>query len=125
MTPSHAAALAAAASGTTPQRPDSTYVFASTPDTKNGQPPYSANGVGPTDWRQWTRTYMQQVGPTGEFLNTANTLMALGGRDGGPPTGAGQEVAAEVLNIQNAGPSNFQWPAIVFGTGFNGTGGQQ
>jgi hypothetical protein len=123
MTPSHAAALAAAASGTTPQRPHSTYPY---PDAKNGQqPPYSANEVGPTDWRQWTRTYMQQVGPTGEFLNTANTLMALGGREGGALAGPGQEVAAEVLNMQNTGPSNFQWPGIVFGMGSNGHVNQQ
>ncbi|KAF2708075.1 hypothetical protein K504DRAFT_298553 [Pleomassaria siparia CBS 279.74] len=129
MTPSHAAALAAAASGAMPQRPNDDYAYANAADApKNGQQPsYSANGVGsPLDWRQWTRTHMQQagtqqVGPTGEFLNTANTLMALGGREGGAQ-GSGQDAGAvDGSAMQAPGPSNFSWPVIMFGMG--GTNG--
>ncbi|KAF2469025.1 uncharacterized protein BDR25DRAFT_289187 [Lindgomyces ingoldianus] len=131
MTPSHAAALAAAASGAPSQRPNDNFIYANANAqvANNGQqPPYPANQGSPNDWRQWTRTFMHQLGPSGEYLNTANTLMALGGREGsaqgpgqdGPGTGDGSAV-------HGLGPSNFQWPGIVFGMGpgSNGHVGQQ
>ncbi|KAF2119734.1 hypothetical protein BDV96DRAFT_351936 [Lophiotrema nucula] len=126
MTASHAAALAAAASGT-PQRTSQDYTYAnSQAAVSNGhQPAYSMNGV--SDWRQWTRTFMHQPGaPQGEYLNTANTLLAMGGRDGSSqgtiqePTG-GVDASA----MQGPGPSQFQWPGIVFGMGPNGHVSQQ
>lgn len=126
MTPSHAAALAAAAaSGAPTQRPDGTYAYANAQATNNGYPPqYSANGV--TDWHQWSRSNLQQVGPPGEYLNSATTLLALGGREGGAQ-GPGQDAAGAVEGsaMQGAGLSNYQWPGIQFGAGPNGHVGQQ
>ncbi|KAH8723767.1 hypothetical protein GQ44DRAFT_728346 [Phaeosphaeriaceae sp. PMI808] len=85
MASNHVAALAAASINTTP--PSDTYTYTNThAQSANGsQPPYSANGYAPQDWRQWTRTHMQphSLSQPGEYLNTATTLMALGGRDGG------------------------------------------
>lgn len=84
MTTTHVAALAAASSGTS--QPGDSYGYANThAQTANGgQAAYAANGYPQQDWRQWTRTYMQpqSLSQPGEYLNTATTLMALGGRDG-------------------------------------------
>ncbi|KAH7121124.1 hypothetical protein B0J11DRAFT_57616 [Dendryphion nanum] len=116
MTPSHAAALAAAASDAATQRPDDTYSYANAQTVGNShQAVYTANGVSPNDWRQWTKTYMQPLGlPGGEYLNTANTLMTLGGRQG-EAQATGQDAATvESSAMQGPGPSNFQWPGIAF-----------
>ena len=117
MTPSHAAALAAAASNAGTQRADDTYTYANAQTISNGhQPVYAANGVSPNDWRQWTKTYMQQFGlPGGEYLNTATTLMTLGGRQGETQAPGQDASTVESSALQTPGPSNFQWPGIVFG----------
>lgn len=127
MAPSHAAALQAAASGATSQRSDGTYVYANAQVATNGhQPSYTANLASPHDWRQFTRTYMQQVAPQGEFLNTATTLMALGGRDSSSQ-GPGQDnhVAGEGAVLQASGASHPQWPGVLVGMQANGHLGRQ
>ncbi|KAF2993586.1 hypothetical protein E8E13_000514 [Curvularia kusanoi] len=77
--------------------PANTYAYHQTsPQVSNSQQSaYVANSYNPQDWRQWSQTYMQQpVGPTGEYLNTATTLMALGGRDGTNWAGEAEEADA-------------------------------
>jgi hypothetical protein len=118
MPPSHAAALQAAASSSTSQRPEDTYAYSNTQIANNGhqQPPYPANGVSPEDWMHFTRTYMHQASPQGEYLNTATTLMALGsGREGGSqgPGNEGQGGGGEGGVVP--GSSSTQWPGVQFG----------
>ncbi|KAF2265505.1 hypothetical protein CC78DRAFT_579249 [Lojkania enalia] len=117
MTPAHAAALAAAASGAPPPH---TYANTQVP---NNTHPYQTNGTTPSDWRQWTRTFIHPPGPSGDYLNTASTLIALGGREGGTQA-PGQDAGAGAVDgssaMQGPGPSNYQWPGIVFGAGNNG-----
>jgi hypothetical protein len=80
MSTSHVAALAAASS-----QPSDGYVYAQSGGSSG--PPYATNGYAQQDWRQWTRTYMQPAQQPGEYLNTATTLMALGGREHGDEGG--------------------------------------
>ncbi|PSN65099.1 hypothetical protein BS50DRAFT_635912 [Corynespora cassiicola Philippines] len=130
MTPSHAAALAAAASGTTSQRSNEGYSGYGHNQVANNprQAVYSANGVSsvsPDDWRSWTQTYTQQLAPPpGEYLNTATTLMALGGREGGSQ-GPGQDSQGGVDGTAMQGPGNFQWPGIAFPMAANSHVGRQ
>lgn len=127
MTPSHAAALQAAASGATTQRPGDTYPYGNSQVATNGhQPAYTNTDVGAHGWQQWTRQYMQQVAPQGEYLNTATTLMSLGGREGhtqGP--GQNAQGAVEGSVMQGPGVSTMQWPGVQFGMQTNGHVGQQ
>lgn len=122
MPPSHAAALAAAASGAPPQHTNGTYAYANAPNATNGyQAPYQANGVSTSDWHHWSRTNLQQqLGPPGEYINSANTLLALGGREGGSQ-GPGPETATAVEGTAMQGPgfSNYPWPRILFNAGPN------
>ncbi|ORY08661.1 hypothetical protein BCR34DRAFT_674996 [Clohesyomyces aquaticus] len=127
MPASHAVALAAAVSG--PQNPNDRFIYANAQTANNGQQPsYPANHVSPNGWRDWTRTFMHQLGPSGEFLNTANTLMALGGREGSAQDpGPDGSRAGDGSTLHGQGPSSYQWPGIIFGAGQgpNGHGGQQ
>jgi hypothetical protein len=115
LNPSHAAALAAAATVNTSQPPNNSYVYTQNlPQVTNSHPStYAANGYSPQDWRQWTQTYMQQqVGPSGEYLNTATTLMALGGRDGAPQdTGNGQDGQN---HVDHTHLGHLHWPGVAF-----------
>lgn len=128
MTSSHVAALAAAASGAPPQRSNSIYAY---PDGQTPTPApvpthgyahgYSANGVASADWQQWSRTNIQHPGPPGEFMNTATTLVALGGRDAahqGPPPDASGAMDGTI-------PGQNSWPYMLFNAGPNGHIGQQ
>ena len=124
MNPSHAAALAAA-TGTTSQSSASTYAYPqSLPQVTNThQPSYVTNNYSPQDWRQWTQTYMQQPGPQGEYLNTATTLMALGGRDGtSQDNGHGD---AHGPHIEQAPLGHFHWPGVAFPGPANGASHHQ
>lgn len=118
---SHSVALAAA-TGTTSQAPANAYAYSqSLPQVTNPQQSaYVANSYSPQDWRQWTQTYMQQpVGPTGEYLNTATTLMALGGRDGtNQDNGHGD---AHGQHMDQAHLSHYHWPNVAFPGAANGT----
>ena len=125
MAPSHAAALQAAAASSTAatQRAEDAYAYSSTQATSNGQQPhYAANSVTPHEWHQFTKTYMQQGAPQGEYLNTATTLMALGGRDGGGQQGASAETTGVIDNsiIQGSGTSQLQWPGLLYSNGVIG-----
>lgn len=128
MNPSHAAALAAATTSNTSQPPNNNYAYSqSLPQVTNThQPTYVANGYSPQDWRQWTQTYMQQqVGPSGEYLNTATTLMALGGREGasqGPGHGHGHGHHSQ-SPIDHTHIGHFHWPGVAFPGAANGNGG--
>ncbi|CAO2649838.1 Nn.00g011300.m01.CDS01 [Neocucurbitaria sp. VM-36] len=124
MNPTHAAALAAAASGNTPQPTSNTYAYANTQIGNSGhQPAYAANGFAPQDWRQWTRTYMQpQLGQPGEYLNTATTLMTLGRGESQGPGNDGPGLV-DTSGVQgHVGP---HWPEITFSGPANGHMGQQ
>jgi hypothetical protein len=129
MNATHAAALAAAASGTTSQPSSESYTYANgmaQVTTNDGHAStYSINGFTPQDWRQWTRTYMQQpMDPPGEYLNTATTLMALGGREGtSQDGGAGPE--GQVPMISSGQPGHFHWPGVAFPGMANGNPGHQ
>lgn len=122
--PTHAAALAAAASSNTPQPASSTYGYANAQIVNNGhQPGYSTNGFAPQDWRQWTRTYMQpQLGQPGEYLNTATTLMTLGRGESQGPGNDGQGLV-DGSGVQ--GHVGHHWPEISFPGAANGHLGQQ
>ena len=120
---SHAVALAAAAvTGNTSQPSSNNYAYSQTlPQvTSSHQSTYVANNYTPQDWRQWTQTYMQQqVGPPGEYLNTATTLMALGGRDGATQdNGHGQDGQT---HMDQAPLGHFHWPGVAFPGAANGT----
>ncbi|KAJ4339639.1 hypothetical protein N0V87_003080 [Didymella glomerata] len=117
MNPTQAAALVSA---TTSQPPQNAYIYPqSLPQVTNThQPAYVANNYSPQDWRQWTQTYMQQpVGPQGEYLNTATTLMALGGRDGG---NEGAAHGGHAQHIDQAHLGHFHWPGVAFPGAANG-----
>jgi hypothetical protein len=116
MTTTHVAALAAAAaaSGGTSQSGDN-YGYSNTHahSANGGQSAYPTSAYPQQDWRQWTRTYMQpqSISQPGEYLNTATTLMALGGRDGGSqdPVHNGQE------HMDNPGvPGHVHWPDLAY-----------
>jgi hypothetical protein len=126
MTTTHVAALAAASTSTS--QPSDTYGYSNThaQGANGSQPTYSANGYPQQDWRQWTRTYLQpqSLSQPGEYINTATTLMALGGRDGSSqdPGHTGQG------SLENAGVSgHVHWPELAFPNGASGHGhmGQQ
>lgn len=114
MTPSHVAALAAAASSAPPQRSNSIYTYPDAhPPTNNYAPQYPANIVAPADWQQWSRSNLQ---PPGDYLNTASTLVALGGREAAhaaPP----QEASAP---MDGSMPNQNAWPYLIFNAGPNG-----
>ncbi|KAJ4985616.1 transcription factor [Stagonosporopsis vannaccii] len=120
---SMAASHALAATSSAPQGeysyPQSLPQGSNLPQASSGnahQPSYVANTYSPQDWRQWTQSYMQQpvVGPQGEYLTTAASLMALGGRDGG---GEGAADHAEQAHL-----GHFHWPGVAF-PGAAGAGG--
>jgi hypothetical protein len=127
MTTTHVAALAAA-STSTPQ-PSDAYGYSNThaQSAHGSQPPYSANGYPQQDWRQWTRTYLQpqqSLSQPGEYINTATTLMALGGRDGGSQDPGHNSQGT----LDNTGvPSHVHWPDLAYPNAANGHGhiGQQ
>ncbi|KAF1846222.1 uncharacterized protein K460DRAFT_406442 [Cucurbitaria berberidis CBS 394.84] len=123
MNPTHAAALAAAASNT-PQPTSSAYAYAATQIANNGhQSEYSNSYAAPHDWRQWTRTYMQpQLGQPGEYLNTATTLMTLGRGESQGPGNDGPGLVDGSGVQGHAGP---HWPEISFPGAANGHLGQQ
>jgi hypothetical protein len=128
MNTTHAVALAAVASANTSQPPGDSYAYANSMAqvTNNGHATtYAINGFTPQDWRQWTRTYMQQpMGPPGEYLNTATTLMALGGREGtSQDAGPGQENQVSMIDPGAAG--HYHWPNIAFPGMANGNPGHQ
>ncbi|KAF2644415.1 hypothetical protein P280DRAFT_465752 [Massarina eburnea CBS 473.64] len=132
MAPSHAAALqAAAASNTAPPRPEDTYAYNNAQVASSGhQPTYSANGVSPEDWIHFTRTYMHQAAPQGEYLNTATTLMALGGgregsNQGSGPGSEGPGVSEGSVMQQGPGQSTMQWPGVQYGLPSSGHVAQQ
>lgn len=117
---SHAVALAVTPNATT-QGSGSTYTYPqSVPQVTNTQQSgYVANNYSPQDWRQWTQTYMQQpVGPSGEYLNTATTLIALGGRDG--PSADGAHTDAHGHHMDQAHLGHFHWPNVAFPGAANG-----
>jgi hypothetical protein len=121
MATTHVAALAAA-SGNTPQPSDNyAYTHSHAQSVGSSQPPYSANGFAPQDWRQWTRTYMQppSLGQPGEYLNTATTLMALGGRDGGSQD-QGNNGQGPLGNTGVSG--HVHWPELAYPNTTNGHG---
>ncbi|KAF2679892.1 hypothetical protein K458DRAFT_112179 [Lentithecium fluviatile CBS 122367] len=120
MAPSHAAALQAAASNAANQRPEDAYAYSNAQVATNGhQPNYSTNSATLHEWHQFAKTYMQQVTPQGEYLNTATTLMALGGREGGGTQGPGVETTGVTDNsVVHA------WPGVQFGLQTNGHIGQ-
>ncbi|KAH6639174.1 hypothetical protein C7974DRAFT_127078 [Boeremia exigua] len=100
-----------------PSRPPPNYTYPQTlPATAPHQPAYVANNYSPQDWRQWTQSYMQQpVGQQGDYMNTAASLMALGGREGGGQDGSADGNAAE------AHLGHFHWPGAAFPGAANGT----
>ncbi|PVI05299.1 hypothetical protein DM02DRAFT_715847 [Periconia macrospinosa] len=124
MTSSHAAALQAATSNAAPPRPEDQYVYSNPPVGNNGHPSaYGTNGVSPEDWIRFTRTYMQQTPPQGDYLNTATTLMELGsGRDAvsQAPGNEGQSSLSEGPLMQGPGASPMQWPGVQ--TSFHSNG---
>ena len=124
MAPSHAAALqAAAASTAATQRAADAYAYSNAQAVSNGhQPPYAATSVTPHEWHHFTKTYMQQVAPQGEYLNTATTLMALGGREGGGTQGLGVETTGAIENpvIPGSGTIPLQWPKVLYSNGHMG-----
>jgi hypothetical protein len=124
--PSHAAALQATA---TTQSINGTYAYSS-PQVATGSYPsqFSANGVTPTDWHQWSRSSLQQMGAPGEYLNSANTLLTLGSREGTQGPGGPAQMASMVEASPLQGPTftnSFQWPRIMFNAGPNGQVDQQ
>jgi len=121
MTTTHVAALAAASSGTT--QPGDNYGYPNTHahNTNGNQSTYPTNAYPQQDWRQWARTYMQPhpMSQPGEYLNTATTLMALGGRDGGSQDAghSGQP------HLDSSGVSgHVHWPDMAYPSVTNGHG---
>lgn len=133
MTSTHAAALVSATNPAS-QTP-STYAYAQSHNgTHTPQHTYAQTSFAPQDWRQWTRTYMQpptqSLGQPGDYLNTATTLMSLGGRDGNnsgnhnPGSGGEQGGLESVQGHGNqglghnthgvSGQVHAHWPEIVF-----------
>jgi hypothetical protein len=111
LTANHVAALTAA-SNNTPQSSSDGYSYANTQVSNSShQPTYTTNGFAPQDWRQWTRTYTQ-MGPPGEYLNTATTLMTLG-RDGASQV-SGSEGQGLVDSSGIQGQIGHHWPEILF-----------
>ncbi|CAI9625039.1 unnamed protein product [Alternaria burnsii] len=118
---SHAAALAAAASGSISQPSTDAYAYGNAQIANSGhQPTYSTNGYAAQDWSQWTRAYMQpQQGQPGEYLNTATTLMTLGRDSGSQGTGSDGQGLVQTSGVQGHAPSH--WPEIQFPNAANGS----
>ena len=113
MTTSHVAALAAASSGVSQPSDGYGYANTHTQNANGGQPAYTTNGYTQQDWRQWTRTYMQpqSLSQPGEYLNTATTLMALGGRDGSAQDPGHHGPGS----LDNSGvPGHVHWPELAY-----------
>ena len=111
MAAGHVAALTASANNTS-QAPDEGFSYSHTPLPTNAhQPPYAANGFALQDWRQWTRTYAQ-MGQSGEYINTATTLMTLGRDNVANGTGTENQGLADNPGIQ--GHMAHHWPEITF-----------
>jgi hypothetical protein len=115
MTTTHVAALAAASTNT-PQ-PNEAYGYSNAPHaqtTNSGPPAYTQNGYAQQDWRQWSRTYLhpqQPLSQSGEYINTATTLMALGGREGSSQDPGHNSQG----NMENTGvPGHVHWPELAF-----------
>ncbi|KAF2494025.1 hypothetical protein BU16DRAFT_512265 [Lophium mytilinum] len=119
MSAAHVAAIQSAASGNPPPTPENfIYGNNTTPNTAPQHYP-SHNDA----WQQWTRANVTPIEPHDysrpqEYLNTANTLMALGGRDGVTPT-SGQEGVASAEGSSVAAQTS-SWPMMIFGIGPNG-----
>jgi hypothetical protein len=117
---SHATALQAASATTATQRPEDAFAYSNAQATTNGhQPHYAGNTVTPHEWHQFARTYMQQGAPQGDYLNTATTLMALGGREGGPSQSVDVETTGAINNaaMQGSAPVQLQWPRAMYSNG--------
>jgi len=125
MAPSHAAALQAAASGTNTQAANDPFAYTNAQSATSAHHAAYANEM-PADWHQWTRTaitYAQQPGPQGDYLNTASTLMALGGREGvsqGPSQGGQASGEGPVSHTHGLGSNHGIWPSTLFNVPSNG-----
>ncbi|OCK83397.1 hypothetical protein K432DRAFT_347212 [Lepidopterella palustris CBS 459.81] len=138
MSAAHAAAIASAASAATPQTAGDSFIYSNSNATSTTPSHYAPHGASNNDldaWRQWSRVnVMNPLGPPEgyhrpqEYLNTANTLMALGGRDSGTQA-PGQDGSGGVEDntMQTPGSSATSWPLMLFGIGLNGShvGGPQ
>jgi hypothetical protein len=124
LTTTHVAALAAASGGTSQPSDGYGYSHTHVHSGNGGQPAYSTNGYSQQDWRQWTRTYMQPqpqpLSQPGEYLNTATTLMALGGRDG-VSQDQGHSGQAHLDNSGVPG-HHVHWPELAHPNAANGHG---
>ncbi|KAL5119383.1 hypothetical protein ACEQ8H_002652 [Pleosporales sp. CAS-2024a] len=120
MATTHVAALAAASSG--PSQANDGYSYSSDhAHIANGSHPALPSHAYPQDWRQWTRMYMQpsSLSQPGEYLNTATTLMALGGRDGNTQD-PGHDGPGHLDNPSV--PGHVQWPELAYPNPANGQG---
>lgn len=123
MAPTHVAALTAATSNNASQSSNDGFVYSDPHVASNGhQPSYVANGFPPQDWRQWTRTYAQ-MNQSGDYLNTATTLMNLG-RDG-VAQGPGNETSGLLDSSGVQAHVVHHWPEISFPGAANSHMGQQ
>jgi hypothetical protein len=125
----HANVLASAASGGPSQRTQP-FIYGDASGSNNGHSAqYPVDVAGPTGWMSWTKAIMPSArltgdyGPPPEFLNTANTLMSLGGREA---TAQDQGVVphghnnVDGPNIQAPGLQRVQWPENLFNISPNG-----
>ena len=113
---SHSMGLGAV-TGTTSQAPANTYAYSQVSNTQ--QPTYAAHSYNPQDWRQWSQTYMQQpVGSTGEYLNTATTLISLGGRDSTSQDNNHGDDHGQ--HMDHAHLAHYHWPNVAFPGAANG-----
>lgn len=107
LTATHAAAIEVAARHSSQSAAAEGYGYgtAASQVQDTSQAPYSNHGLTLQDWRQWSRTYIQPqpqvLGQPGEYLNTATTLMALGGGGGSGGNGAGTNGGAATSGAHN------------------------
>ena len=120
MTTTHVAGLAGPPVSAT--QPSDSYAYATThsQNVNGAQTAYAANGYPQQDWRQWTRTFVQPqpLSQPGEYINTATTLMALGGRDGSTQD-PGHHSQGPLDNSTGV-PGHVHWPELAFPNTANG-----
>jgi len=122
MSAAHVAAIQSAASGNPPP-PSESFIYANNA-SNNAQTHYPVHPSSHNDaWQQWARANVVPIAPQDysrpqEYLNTANTLMALGGRDGVTPAAGPEDAASTEGSTVTA--QNSSWPMMIFGIGPNG-----
>lgn len=110
-------------------QPSDNYAYTSShSQASNGaQATYTSDGFAPQEWRQWSNMFMQPqpLSQPGEYLNTASTLVALGGREGRVQAPGNDGRRSIDISGAQGHPGHTHWPEISYPGIANGHMGHQ